>query len=208
MKQITITLPDADAGKFVSQLLDLNVTFTVTTTVSRDPLVYAALETPRLDEVRVAHAPPDPDHEPDPVKVEAGLKGREVGVPSFVDRRKRHVQRLTPDGRTSMQVVEAKIAQIGGRRFQLKEITNLAQYSGFQPDTLKNQLQILVARGRVLALGKTLRQEIPSKGVRRESPLPPSSQEELPLEAHSASAASPDEPAEFVSGEGWREPVQ
>lgn len=199
MKQITITLPDADAGKFVAQLLDLNVTFTVTTTVAKDPMVFAASE---------AMGPPK---DPDPVRVEAGLLGATVGQPRYYTRGGRKVQRLTPDGRTAMQVVEAKLHQIAGRRFSLFEIKDLAQYSGFQPDTLQNQLHTLMGRGRLVKFGKNTYQEVPTKQSqgKRASPLPGGLQEELPLTPPSEPApSSGNERGEFVNNEGWREPVQ
>jgi hypothetical protein len=146
MKQITITLPDGEAARFIHSLLDLNVTFTVTTTVARDPLVLAAVET--------VEAPVEPPRD-DGRKFSAT-----VGKPVYADKRGRHVQRLTPDGRTSMQVVEAKVRQFNGKKFHMREIRALAPYAGFKEDTLTNQLQIMVARGRLVKLDKWTFREV------------------------------------------------
>lgn len=214
MKQITITLPDVDASKFVAQLMDMNVTFTVTTTVARDPMVFAALETPRVGEPQAAKGPPDPDREKDPARVELGREAAKAGPPIYTrgDRRYNrpiHVQRLTPDGRTSMQVIESKIHQAAGRKVTVQEVIALANYSGFKPDTLFHQLQILVARGRMVKINKYTWREVPPEvkpAGKRASPLPSGSHPELPLTGEDASTLpsnSPEDAATFVSGEGW-----
>lgn len=223
MKQITITLPDIDAGKFVQQLLDLNVTFTVTTTVARDPLVFAASERHELTD---SHEPTDsesprgrirnPPDQRDPDFIQRGLKAAKVGVPTYTrsDRPGRHMQRLTPDGRTSMNVVEATVRKFAGRKFSLEDIRGLSTYSGFQPHTLQAQLQVLVARGEVVKLDKWTYREAPpqvgSLGQRevgqRASPLPENGSVGAPSTA-SEPTASPEEPATFVTGEGWRAPA-
>lgn len=166
MKEITITLPDRDAGKFVAQLMDMSVTFTVRTTVAQDPLVLAAIEDARQEEPVQARV-----GEPDPVSVQAGLKGAKTGAPTYErqDRPGKRVQRLTPDGRTSMEVVEAKIATFHGRKFKGRDVTALAEYTGFQPQTLQNQLQILVARGALVKMDRWSYRAVEDK---RASPLP------------------------------------
>lgn len=159
MKEITITLPDKEAGTFVANLMDMNVTFTVRTTVAADPIVFAALEAPKME------APPT--------------------------RNTYKIQRRSFDGRSAMDVVKERVASFKGRRFRLREVTSLRKSTGFTEGTLQVQLQILTAQGKLVKVSKSVWQAVPE-----EAPPPPPAME---LEAN---------PAEFVNGEGWREPVE
>lgn len=171
MKQITITLPDNEAGKFVANLMEMNVTFTVATTVARDPVVFAAAE---------ALPPPE---KPTIAKIGAGAS---------LDKRGRVVQRFTADGRTAMQVVEAKVATYRNKRFHIDDIRALSKTTGFTHHTIQTQLQTLVGKGRLVKITRSVFQAVP-----QEAPPPPPEAMELD-----------DKPAEFANGEGWREPAE
>lgn len=146
MKQITIVLNDAESLKFITNLLDLNITFTVTTTVAKDPMVFAAAEAlpppaePVQARVGTPYTSPNPSYK--------------VGMAKYNDSRGRTVQRHTPEGHTSYEVVEAKVRSFRGRKFHMDEVKALAPHSGFQAGTLQNQLSIMVARGLLVKVNK------------------------------------------------------
>lgn len=137
MKEITITLPDKEAGTFVANLMDMNVTFTVRTTVAADPIVFAALEAPKMDE-----APARNTHS---------------------DKRGRKIQRRAFDGRSSMDVVKERVASFKGRRFRLAEVASLRKSTGFTEGTLQVQLQILTAQGKLVKVSKSVWQAVPEE---------------------------------------------
>ena len=61
----------------------------------------------------------------------------------------RKLQRRSPDGRTSRQVVVDKIASFGTKRFHIREVDSVARFTGFAPITLRYNLQAMVKEGLV-----------------------------------------------------------
>ena len=61
----------------------------------------------------------------------------------------RKIQRRSPDGRSSRQVVVDKIASFGTKRFHIREVDSVARFTGFAPITLRYNLQAMVKEGLV-----------------------------------------------------------
>ena len=61
----------------------------------------------------------------------------------------RKLQRRSPDGRTSRQVVVDKIASFGTKRFHIREVDSVARFTGFAAITLRSNLQAMVKEGLV-----------------------------------------------------------
>ena len=70
-------------------------------------------------------------------------------APALVVDKPRKLQRRSPDGRTSRQVVVDKIASFGTKRFHIREVDSVARFTGFAAITLRSNLQAMVKEGLV-----------------------------------------------------------
>lgn len=162
MKRITLTLDDKASLRFIEQLLTMNVPFSVDTIVAQDPLVLAAhMSSPYRPEDTIVLRGANPKEQAQPYQYRAdeesyrnNQKAAYREGAQYAMRGTTRIQRLTADGRTSYEVVEQKVKSFKGRKFHMREIQGLSESSGFQPNTLQNQLSIMVARGLLVKLNK------------------------------------------------------
>lgn len=82
----------------------------------------------------------------------------------------RKIQRRSPDGRSSRQVVLDKVASFGTKKFHIREVDSVARFTGFAPGTLRPQLQHLVREGLVEKLGRHYFRAVPATVA---TPVPP-----------------------------------